>query len=187
MGTGLANRRTVSDPQRKPGAAGLFLLIRETSHFRAPGGAGTLAPVKEALAPIQERFSSGGDTIGNVSRFVDRVETEYDLPAEVLTDLRIALDEIVTNIVKYAYPDRGAHEFTIGCAVRGDRLETGIEDEGVPFDPLGAPAPDFSIPTEERKVGGLGLHFVRNLMSGVEYQRVGARNRLTLQQRITKP
>jgi anti-sigma regulatory factor (Ser/Thr protein kinase) len=55
-----------------------------------------------------------------------------------------------------------------------------VEDDGRPFDPLQAPPPDLSAPLAERRVGGLGLHFVRNLMDQVSYARVGTRNILKM-------
>jgi len=68
--------------------------------------------------------------------------------------------------------------------VRDDSLETTIEDDGVAFDPLQAPAPDIGAALADRAVGGLGIHFVKNLMSSVDYERVGGHNRITLLQRL---
>jgi len=122
-----------------------------------------------------------------VLRLVDKAGEEYGLPAETLTDLRLALDEVVTNIVKYAYRDDGRHEITIRCVLRGSALETTIEDDGIAFDPLlAAPAPDLDSPVASRRVGGLGVHFLRNLMSEVSYQRLAGRNRLTLKQELKR-
>jgi len=119
-----------------------------------------------------------------VSRLIDRVGREYALPSEVVTNLRIALDEVVTNIVKYAYRDGASHDITVHCEIRNGRLETTVEDDGVAYDPLLAPRPDVAVPLAAREVGGLGVHFVRALMSDVAYERVGGRNRLTLKQEL---
>ena len=61
-----------------------------------------------------------------------------------------------------------------------DALQAEVEDDGRPFDPLTVAPPDRTAPLAERKIGGLGIHFVRNLMSDVAYQRIGDRNRLVL-------
>lgn len=122
--------------------------------------------------------------MSRVGQVIDQAALEYGLSNDVQTDLRIALDEVVTNILKYAYADDGAHEFTIRCELRDGSLETTIEDDGVAFDPLRVPAPDLNAPIETRKVGGLGVHFVKNLMSAVRYERSQGRNRLTLSQRL---
>lgn len=117
-----------------------------------------------------------------LSQVLDRVGEAFRLPAEVLTDLRIALDEIVTNILKYAYAGGESRGFTIHCEIHNGSLRTTIEDEGVPFDPLASPEPDLTVPLASRKVGGLGVHFVKSLMNTVAYERVGNRNRVTLTQ-----
>jgi len=122
--------------------------------------------------------------MSHVEQVIDRAASEYGLSNAVQTDLRIALDEVVTNILKYAYADDGVHELTIRCELRDGSLETTIEDDGVAFDPLLVPAPDLRAPIETRKVGGLGVHFVKNLMSAVRYERTQGRNRLTLSQRL---
>ena len=136
------------------------------------------------FAPIDATFSSRGDAMARVSRLIDRVGREYAVPSEVLTNLRIALDEVVTNIVKYAYRDGASHDITIHCEIRDGRLETTVEDDGVAFDPLLAPRPDLAAPLATRDVGGLGVHFVRNLMSAVIYERVEGRNRIILKQEL---
>jgi serine/threonine-protein kinase RsbW len=130
--------------------------------------------------PLEATLPGGDDALARASKFLDGVDQAYDIPPEVLTNLRIAFDEIVTNIVKYGR----SREIRVRCAVRDDSLETTIEDDGVAFDPLQAPAPDIGAALADRAVGGLGIHFVKNLMSSVDYERVGEHNRLTLLQRL---
>ena len=62
----------------------------------------------------------------------------------------------------------------------GIRLTMTIADDGVPFDPLGAEAPDVDAPLEEREIGGLGIHLVRNLVDDASYHRRIDRNVMTL-------
>ena len=130
--------------------------------------------------PLEATLPGGDDALARASKFLDGVAEACDIPPEVLINLRIALDEIVTNIVKYGR----SREIRLRCAVREESLETTIEDDGVAFDPLLAPAPDIGAPLADRAVGGLGIHFVKNLMSSVDYERVGDRNRLTLVQSL---
>lgn len=130
------------------------------------------------------KFSSRADALGGVSRLLDRMEAEYRLPRDVLTDLRIVLDEVVTNIIKYAYRDEAPHDIRIHCELRDGCLETTVEDDGIAFDPLQAAEADLSSPLPSRRVGGLGVHFVKNLMNAVSYERIGGCNRLSLRQRL---
>jgi serine/threonine-protein kinase RsbW len=62
-----------------------------------------------------------------------------------------------------------------------------IEDDGPPFDPLSLPPPDVTASLEERRVGGLGVFLVRQMMDEVSYQRTGKRNQLRTSKRVAPP
>jgi serine/threonine-protein kinase RsbW len=115
-----------------------------------------------------------------VTSLVDQLGVKYRLPQEVIADVCLALDEILTNITDYAYTDDAEHEIHIRFEALDNVLEAVIEDDGAPFNPLAISAPDISAPLHERRVGGVGIHFVRNLMDKVVYDRVGNRNHLML-------
>ena len=95
---------------------------------------------------------------------------------------QVALDEVLSNILRH-----GAARSPIQVSLRltGDALEMLILDEAAPFNPLAVPAPDTRAPLDTRKVGGLGIALVRQLMDVVEYQRVADRNRLLLRRRVS--
>ena len=125
-----------------------------------------------------------GSELARVAGFLDRLGAERQLAPEVVADMQVALDEVLTNITKYAYTDNAEHKIHICIRVLDDVLEAVIEDDGVPFNPLAIPAPDVSTPLRERRVGGVGIHFVRSLMDGVAYDRAGERNRIVLTKRL---
>ncbi|MGE5615377.1 MAG: ATP-binding protein [Bacillota bacterium] len=133
-------------------------------------------------APIDATLSSRAEPMARLEAVIDRAAEEYGLPYDLVTNLRIAMDEVVSNILKYAYSDDAGHDIAIRCEIRDGRLETTVEDDGCAFDPLEAPAPQLDVPLDQRKVGGLGIHMVKELMDGVSYERIGGRNRLTLKQ-----
>jgi serine/threonine-protein kinase RsbW len=114
---------------------------------------------------------------------VDRFAAEHQLSGDVVNDMQVALDEVLTNIMNYGYTDHAEHSIWICLKVFDNVLEATIEDDGVPFNPLDNAAPDTRVPLRERRIGGLGLHFVKNLMSEVSYDRVGDRNRLVLRKK----
>jgi serine/threonine-protein kinase RsbW len=116
---------------------------------------------------------------------VDRLAAEHHLAAEVVGDIQVALDEVLTNIVDYGYTDEAEHEIRVRLKVLDNMLEATVEDDGVPFNPLESAVPDTSSPPRERRIGGVGLHFVKNLMSEVSYDRVGGRNRLVLRKKLS--
>jgi anti-sigma regulatory factor (Ser/Thr protein kinase) len=69
--------------------------------------------------------------------------------------------------------------------VSSEEFVARIEDDGVEFNPTEHPIPDLDAPLEERKVGGLGIHLVRQIMTSVEYQRVAGKNVVTLRKKLT--
>jgi len=115
---------------------------------------------------------------------VDRLAAECHLAPEVVGDMQVALDEVLTNIVDYGYSDDAEHEIRIRLQVFDNMLEARIEDDGIPFNPLEVAAPDTRAPLRERRIGGVGLHFVKNLMSEVSYDRLGGRNHLVLKKKL---
>ena len=125
-----------------------------------------------------------GSEIARVAGLLDRLGAERHLATEIVSDMQIALDEVLSNITKYAFTDDAEHEIHIGFQVFNDVLEAAIEDDGAPFDPLALPAPDLSAALPERRLGGVGIHFVRSLMDEVAYERAGERNRLVLRKRF---
>jgi serine/threonine-protein kinase RsbW len=122
--------------------------------------------------------------LARVAGLLDRLAAERHLAPGMVADMQVALDEVLTNIMKYAYTDNAEHEIHIRFRVFDNVLEAVIEDDGAPFDPLAIPAPDLSTPLHERRVGGVGIHFVMNLMDEVTYDRVGERNRFVLRKRF---
>lgn len=99
------------------------------------------------------------------------LEDAHGLPAEVVFDIRVVLDELISNIVKYGYSDSSVHDIHVTLSADETAVRINIEDDGKAFDPFTLPGPDLSLPLEQRPVGGLGLHFVRKLMDTVEYKR----------------
>lgn len=133
---------------------------------------------------IEITIVNQGSELARVAGLLDRLGAEHHLAPEVLADMQVALDEVVTNITEYAYTDNAEHKIHICFRVLDNVLEAVIEDDGAPFNPLAIPAPDVSTPLRARRVGGVGIHFVRSLMDEVAYDRAGERNRLVLRKRF---
>lgn len=113
-------------------------------------------------------------------RATDAFALRHGMPERLVFDLKLALDEVVTNVISYAFGDGSEHEILVTLRARPGGIEALVEDEGKPFDPLARPEPDVTRPLEERQVGGLGIFLVRRLMDRVEYRREGGRNMLCL-------
>jgi anti-sigma regulatory factor (Ser/Thr protein kinase) len=99
----------------------------------------------------------------------------------------LALEEVLANVIAYAFPAGGRHEIDVRIAHRDGRLHATVSDDGVAFNPLTQPTPDLRAPIEQRQVGGLGIHLLRTLTDTADYRRDGDRNVLTFSMRLGKP
>ena len=118
--------------------------------------------------------------LSRMPEVVAQLAQEQGLSDDVVFGINVALDEMLSNIIKYGYTDDAIHEIRIRLSVADAMLIAEIEDDGQPFDPCAAGPVDVDAPMEERKVGGLGIHIVRQLMAEVGYARVDGRNRLVM-------
>lgn len=99
---------------------------------------------------------------------------------------QVALDEVLSNIVKYARtPAGGPVQVELRMRLAAGSLEIVVVDDALSFNPLEARPPDTAQPVATREVGGLGLVLVRKLMDAVEYERTGDRNRLLFRRRVS--
>ena len=129
-------------------------------------------------------ITNASSELARVSALADQFAAANQLSSDVTADLHVALDEVLTNIIKYGYTDDRAHEISIQLRVEGGMLVAEIQDDGRPFDPLILPEPDAKAPLKKRRVGGVGIHFVRKLMHEVNYRRMADRNRLVLKRHL---
>jgi serine/threonine-protein kinase RsbW len=137
------------------------------------------------MSEVETTIRNRREEFGRVVDAVGRIAAEHRIAADIVGDMQVALDEVLTNIVDYGYTDDAEHEIRIRLRCLDNVLEATVEDDGIPFNPLKSAAPDTRAPLRERRIGGVGLHFVKNLMSEVVYDRVGDRNRLVLRKKLT--
>ncbi|MCI0602063.1 ATP-binding protein [bacterium] len=109
---------------------------------------------------------------------------QNQLPADTVFVIDLCLEELITNVIKYGYEDSAEHDVQIDLSLQENLLVLEITDDGRPFDPTHIPEPDLDVPLEERRIGGLGIHLVRNYVDSMHYKREGNQNIVTLQKRI---
>jgi serine/threonine-protein kinase RsbW len=124
------------------------------------------------LATLCERMEAVGQTLG--------------LPRRCLFEVNLALDELFTNIISYGFQDQSEHFIRVHVSAAPDMLTVVLEDDGVAFNPVERIPPDLPCTLDECKVGGLGIHLVRNLMDEVTYERRAGTNVLTLKKTIER-
>jgi serine/threonine-protein kinase RsbW len=120
--------------------------------------------------------------------FADEFARRCGLPNDERSRLLIILEELFTNAVTHG---RGPHSaggiIVVALDWRAGRLRISFVDDCQPFDPLAFRGPDLEDATEERGIGGLGIHIVRSLVHQARYRRVGDRNHLHLVRRVAAP
>ena len=111
------------------------------------------------------------------------------IPQNLNMPINLALEEAVSNVMLYAYPGRDDGkvivEFVRSKTHDGERLLFTITDTGIPFDPTAQKEADITLSAEERSIGGLGIHLVRQIMDEVVYRREETRNILTLIKKLS--
>ncbi len=115
-----------------------------------------------------------------LGRFVEAFAEKHHLPPQTALQINLALEELVTNVISYGYKDQAEHEIRLSLRLEGDQLYAEMVDDGYPFNPLEAVAPDLDIPLEERPIGGLGIHLVKNMFDTLEYRQEDDKNRLIM-------
>src|SRR5262245_55318019 len=98
-------------------------------------------------------------------------------------EVRLALEEAISNTIKYGYADQQPHTIYVRVGFQNRELVLVIEDDANEFNPLEAPAPDLSLPVEQKPIGRLGIFLMRSVMDEVDYRRDGAKNILRMSKR----
>jgi serine/threonine-protein kinase RsbW len=111
---------------------------------------------------------------------------DHSLDEEVEFDLNLVLEELFTNSVKHGGCEGMENAVQVRLQILNESVpnkavQVEFADSGTPFNPLTAPVPNLEAALEERSIGGLGVHLVRQIMRDLEYRRAGEWNRLTMQ------
>lgn len=111
--------------------------------------------------------------------FLEQLTVSCGISMPQQMEIKLALDEAVTNVIQYAYPGTtGDIRMDVVCENR--QLKITITDKGIAFNPLENKEPDVTLPLEERPIGGLGIFLVKQLMTDVSYQRSDGYNILKM-------
>ena len=125
--------------------------------------------------------------VPQLAEFVDMVCEEVGMDMAVAIQMNLAIEEAVVNVMTYAYPAGTIGNVNIEAQANDERLKFTIIDSGIPFDPTTKDEVDTTLSAEERPIGGLGIHLVRQLMDSINYERIDGKNVLTLRKKFDKP
>ena len=125
--------------------------------------------------------------IKQVSRLQDWLEAlspRLGIYESLIPGLNLALEEAVTNVIDDAYPEGGYGSVELDASREGDELKFVLSDNGKAFDPTAKPEVDITASVEDRPIGGLGIHMVRQIMDSVSYERKEEMNILTMTKKL---
>ena len=124
------------------------------------------------------------EEVPQLAAFVDEVCEVVGFDMSTTMSLNLALEEAVVNVMSYAYPSGTTGNVNIEAMANDKRLKFIISDWGTPFDPTAEKEVDTTLSAEERPIGGLGIHLVRQIMDSINYERIDGMNVLTLRKKL---
>lgn len=119
-----------------------------------------------------------------VAGFVDEIGKELCLDGELQMNLNLVLEEMVSNIIRYAYPQAADNSIGLKAESDGKQITLTLTDQGREFDPTQMGDLDTDVNPAERKTGGMGIFIVKNMMNQVTYQRVNGKNVIIMKKDI---
>ena len=111
---------------------------------------------------------------------IEDICTEEGIDEMTILGINLALEEAVVNVVNYAYPEGTVGDIEMEVNADEKAITFILRDHGKPFDPTAAKEVDITLSAEERQIGGLGIHLIRNYMDEVKYEYCDGQNVLTL-------
>jgi anti-sigma regulatory factor (Ser/Thr protein kinase) len=131
------------------------------------------------MATWTKTFPADVAQLRDATAFVESCLEQSSLEMAKQMSVPLALEEVFVNICHYAYPS-GPGDIVLTCALEGDAFVLEIMDRGTPFDVLSLPAPDTTLGIDERAIGGLGIHLIREMATSLNYRREDESNFLRL-------
>ena len=125
------------------------------------------------------------ENIPTVTDFVTQQLEDLVCSAKTLAQIAVAIDELFSNIARYAYnPEVGAATVRVEVVEKPLAVTVTFIDGGRPYDPLAKEDPDVTLSAEERGIGGLGIYMVKKSMDGISYEYKNGQNILKITKNI---
>ena len=119
-----------------------------------------------------------------VNQFVEEIGEELNLDMELQMNLNLVMEEMVSNVIFYSYPEGKTAEIELLAESNGKELTFVLSDQGKEFDPTLKDDANPDVNPAEREIGGMGIFIVKNIMNEVTYQRLEGKNLLTMKKDI---
>ena len=132
------------------------------------------------------RIKNRLDELSRVNQFVEEIGEELGLDMELQMNLNLVMEEVVVNVISYAYPEGKEADIELLAESDDKELTFVLSDRGKEFDPTMNEIndADMEVNPAERDLGGMGIFIVKNIMNEVTYQRLEGKNLLTMKKTI---
>lgn len=130
----------------------------------------TIDAIRENLEPVTD--------------FVNEQLARIGCSMKMQMQIDIVIDEIFSNIAKFAYENEPG-DVTVRFDAEGGEAILTFVDAGLPYNPLEEKMPDINQNFRERRIGGLGLLIVKKMMDKVQYDYTDGKNILELRKTIS--
>lgn len=130
------------------------------------------------------KFNASFDEMDKGKVFLGKFISLYDVNVDLTRNLKVVYDEIICNIIKYAYNSNGGEVIFSLNLINNDTLEMIFEDKGPEFNPIVYDNNSSERSVDDKINGGMGIMFCKNIMDKCEYKRDGEYNVLKLYKNI---
>ena len=116
-------------------------------------------------------FNNGEEGLFQAMSSAERVCLEQGVEPNKIFLINLCMEELVTNALRYGAEGKPTVHFSISLQHDQNGLSLQIADDANPFNPLTeAPLPDLDTNIEQRKLGGLGIHLLKNMTASMTYE-----------------
>ena len=127
-------------------------------------------------------YNSEIHEIPNIRKDLGMLEAEWEIPKSKMNQIRVIIEELFSNIVRFAYEDQEEHTIELRMNRMEDKVEIVIIDDGIAFNPLEHDKDPIQDPALAS--GGMGLTLVQTFSNKMTYERIGDKNRLYIEKKI---
>ncbi|MDJ0730498.1 MAG: ATP-binding protein [Crocosphaera sp.] len=131
-------------------------------------------------SPYKIRLFNQHEELERMSDWLSLLAERLEISDNIVFRLDLLLAEVVTNIIDNAYSDDAEHFIELELDYSKTQVTLKIEDDGIPFNPLDKPEVEFADDLESVKIGGLGIHLIRQYSDECNYQRLDGKNCLEI-------
>ena len=125
-------------------------------------------------------FKDYSKAMEELQELLNTIETHHDIPKDTMLQIRLALEELIVNIISYSHEDNQNHEIELKIDIKKNNLTFLLIDDGKPFNPLEVTVDHTSLSLRDRPIGGMGIALAKTYMDTVSYKYKKGFNHLTL-------